>query len=370
MDRRILKYLDFILLMVIGLLIVIGLITVYSATYFKIPSTPYYFLIRQLVAVIIGAGISFGLLFADYQISDSLSRLLYGLNIVMLILVLLIGKEVNGARSWLFFFQPAEFSKIIVILTLAHYLAEKDNFNSYQDLIGPLIHVGAPVILICLQPNLGTALAFIFLSLIMLYVAGMPGRKLLLMILSGVFLISSLFIGHIFLKTPLPFKAYQVNRLTSFLHPGHDPTGTGWQIEQAVIAVGSGQFFGKGLLRGAQGRLGFLPENHTDFIFSVLCEELGFLGGFIVLFLFFNLIWRGIRIAFQARDKTGKLVAVGIVAMLFFHILENIGMNLGIMPVAGIPLPFISFGGTAMITDIIAVGILSNIWARHQKIMF
>jgi len=161
-----------------------------------------------------------------------------------------LGREVNGARSWLLFFQPSEFSKIIVIITLANYLAEKESLNSYYELIGPLTFIGIPFILICLQPNLGTALVFVFFSFFMLYFAGAPGFKLLVIIMAVVLGISLLFISHYYLKTPLPFKVYQINRLTSFLNPDHDPTGTGWHIQQAVVAVGSGQFFGKGLFRG------------------------------------------------------------------------------------------------------------------------
>jgi rod shape determining protein RodA len=204
----------------------------------------------------------------------------------------------------------------------------------------------------------------------MMYVAGAPGKKLLILILTGVLGIAILFLGHNYLGTPLPIKQYQVNRLTSFINPEKDPHGSGWNVIQAVIAVGSGQFSGKGLFHGTQGRLGYLPENHTDFIFAVLCEELGFVGGFGVLFLYFTLIWRGIRIAFQAKDKTGTLIAVGIVSMFLFHILENVGMNIGLMPITGIPLPFISYGGTSMMANLVATGILVNIWARRQKIMF
>ena len=213
-------------------------------------------------------------------------------------------------------------------------------------------------------------MVFIFFAFIMMYTAGAPGWKLSLIVLIAVVGITGMFLANHFFKIPLPIKHYQLARLTSFINPESDPRGSGWNVRQAVIAVGSGQFFGKGLFRGTEGRLGYLPENHTDFIFAVLCEELGFVGGFGVLFLFFILIWRGIRISYQARDKTGNLIAIGIVAMLMFHVLENIGMNMAIMPITGIPLPFITAGGSSMIANLIATGILINIWARRQKIMF
>ena len=289
----------------------------------------------------------------------------------MLALVLTpLGRSGNGAQSWLFGVQPSEFSKVILIITFGKYLAEKESLNSFYNFIGPFIHVGIPLLLILLQPDLGTALVFIFIMFIMMYTAGAPGWKLSLLILIAVVGVTGMFLANHFFHIPLPIKHYQVARLTSFVNPEKDPRGSGWNVRQAVIAVGSGQFFGKGLFRGTQGRLGYLPENHTDFIFAVLCEELGFVGSFGVLFLFFTLIWRGVRIAYQARDKTGSIIAIGIVAMLLFHILENIGMNMGIMPITGIPLPFITAGGSSMIANLVAVGILINIWARRQKIMF
>jgi rod shape determining protein RodA len=372
-DRRLFKNLDFVLLTVVGLLVFLGLVMVYSATHAKvnlIHNDPFSFVKKQLVAVIIGAIGMFLLLFFDYRASDRMSQFLYGLNILMLILVLVLGTERNGAKSWLFGMQPSELAKVIMIITLGKYLAEKESLNSFYNLIGPLIHIGIPLILILAQPDLGTALVFIFFLFTMLYMAGFPGWKLGVMILAVVVGLTGMFLAHRFLNTPLPIKEYQVARLTSFIDPERDPRGSGWNVRQAMIAVGSGQFSGKGLFRGTQGRLGYLPENHTDFIFSVLCEELGFSGGFGLLFLYFILIWRGTRIAYQARDKTGSLIATGIISMFLFHVLENVGMNMGIMPITGIPLPFISSGGSAMIANLIGVGILVNIWARRQKIMF
>lgn len=373
LDRRLFRNLDFTVLAVVGLLIILGLVMVFSATHANHNLTggdPFSFVKKQAVAVFIGFICLFLLLFTDYRLSDSMSQILYILNIVMLILVLVLGTEKNGAKSWLFGFQPSEFSKIIMIITLGKYLAERDSLSSFFDFLGPFLFAGIPLILILLQPDLGTALVFIFFLFMMMYVAGAPGWKLSAIILSAVLLVALMFTSHYLLHTPLPIKEYQVKRLTSFINPKNDPQGSGWNLNQAIIAVGSGQFFGKGLFRGTQGRLGYLPEHHTDFIFAILCEELGFVGGFGVLFLYFTLIWRGIRIAFQAKDKTGSLIAIGIVSMFLFHILENAGMNIGLMPITGIPLPFISYGGTSMMANLIAVGILINIWARRQKIMF
>ncbi len=374
MDRRHFKNLDFALIAVVGILVILGLIMIYSATHAKIAlnhGDPFSFVKKQAIAVVIGMLAMVLLLFFDYRVSDRLSQFLYGLNLVMLALVLTpLGRSGNGAQSWLFGVQPSEFAKVILIITLGKYLSEKESLGSFYNFVFPFLHVGLPLLLILLQPDLGTALVFIFITFLMMYTAGAPGWKLMVLVFIGVVGLTAMFLGHHFFNMPLPIKQYQVNRLTSFINPERDPRGSGWNVRQAVIAVGSGQFFGKGLFRGTQGRLGYLPENHTDFIFAVLCEELGFVGGFGVLCLFFTLVWRGIRISYQARDKTGSIIGVGIVAMFLFHILENVGMNMGIMPITGIPLPFITSGGSSMIANLIAVGLLLNIWARRQKIMF
>jgi rod shape determining protein RodA len=374
LDRRHFKNLDFVLLIVVGLLVTIGLVMIYSATHANTVlnhGDPFSFVKKQFIAVMIGTIGLLLILFFDYRVSDRLSQFLYGLNLLILALVLTpLGRSGNGAQSWLFGVQPSEFAKVILIITLGKYLAEKENLSSFYNFIWPFIHVGFPLLLILMQPDLGTALVFIFITFIMMYTAGAPGWKLLLLVFIGIIGISGMFLAHHFFHLPLPIKQYQVARLTSFINPERDPRGSGWNVRQAVIAVGSGQFFGKGLFRGTQGRLGYLPENHTDFIFAVLCEELGFVGGFGVLCLFFTLVWRGVRIAYQARDKTGTIMAIGIVAMFLFHIFENIGMNMGIMPITGIPLPFITSGGSSVIANLVAIGILINIWARRQKIMF
>lgn len=373
LDRRLLKNLDYTILVVVGLLIIVGLLMVYSATNEKTSLTggdSFFVIKKQLAAVLIGLVGLCVLLFFDYRLSDRMAQLIYGFNILLLILVLLFGTERSGAKSWLWGFQPSEFSKVMLIVTFGKYLAEKESLKSFYDFLGPFLHMGLPLFLIMLQPDLGTGLVFVFFMFMMMYVAGAPGKKLLMIILAVALPIGAMFFSHEYLGTPLPMKQYQIDRLTSFIDPEKDAHGSGWNVIQAVIAVGSGQFSGKGLFQGTQGRLGYLPENHTDFIFAVLCEELGFVGGFGVLFLFFTLIWRGLRIAYQAKDKMGNVIATGIISMVLFHVLENIGMNIGIMPITGIPLPFISSGGSSMIASLLGIGILLNIWTRHQKIMF
>mgnify|MGYP001497546554 CR=1 FL=1 len=377
MERRLVKNLDLLLLGVVLALVVIGLLTIFSATRANTAingGNPYLFVEKQFISVIIGLVGMVLLIGLDYRLSDLAYRLIYGVNIILLVAVILFGTEVNGAKSWLnlgfYSLQPSEFAKLAVILTLAKHLSEKEKLSSIWDLLSPFLHILLPLVLILLQPDFGTALVFVFIFFVMLYMAGTNGRLLLGIILLGVLLIVLVFGCHHFFNTPLPLKDYQIKRLTSFINPDADPRGSGWNVNQAKIAVGSGRFFGKGIFQNTQGRLGFLPENHTDFIFAVFCEEWGFIGGFILLGLFFFLIWRSLRIAVQAKERCGSLIAIGIMAMFTFHVLENVGMNMSIMPITGIPLPFISSGGSSMMANLFAIGYLENIWARRQKILF
>jgi len=378
-ERRLFKNIDYYLLGSVFLLVFIGLVMIYSATRNNTVLTggdPLLMVKKQLAAVAIGLVGMCLIMISDYRMPDLMYQILYGFNLLLLLLVLSpLGMEVKGAKSWLnlggpFSLQPSEFAKLLVILTLAKLLAEKEEMETFWDLCSPFLHVIPPLILILLQPDLGTVLVFFFFFFIMLYIAGYNSRILVGIILAGILALVLLFAAHYYLGTPLPFKEYQIRRMTIFLNPDKDPTGSGWNVKQAIIAVGSGRFFGKGLFQGTQGRLGFLPENHTDFIFAVLCEEWGFVGGFLLLCLFFILLWRCLVIIQQSKDRYGTLVATGIMAMFTFHILENIGMNIGIMPITGIPLPFVSYGGSSIITNLLAIGFLENIWIRRQKILF
>lgn len=377
-ERRLFKNLDYTLLWTVVALIAIGLLSVYSATRASTDinnGDPLFFVKKQAVSILIGfVGMALILLF-DYRLSDLTYRILYGFNLFMLLLVLSpLGNEVNGAKSWLnlgfYSLQPSEFAKLFVILTLARFLSEKESLDSIWDLVHSFLHLLPPLVLILLQPDFGTALVFIFFFFIMNYMAGANGRHIVGIIVAGILFLVILFLSHHFLGTPLPIKDYQLRRLTTFINPEIDPMGAGWNVRQAMIAVGSGQFAGKGLFHNTQGRLGFLPEKHTDFIFAVYCEEWGFIGGFVLLGLFFLLIWRSLKVAMQAKEKYGTLIAIGIMAMFTFHILENVGMNMSIMPITGIPLPFISYGGSSMIANLFAVGYLESVWVRRQKILF
>ncbi|MFP4016879.1 MAG: FtsW/RodA/SpoVE family cell cycle protein, partial [Halanaerobiales bacterium] len=235
----------------------------------------------------------------------------------------------------------------------------------------PFIYVLIPFTLIILQNDLGTALVLIAILIGMMYVGG-ANTKFLVIIFGGGFLILVLFItSHFLFDTPLFFfREYQLNRLLAFINPGVDQHGIGWNLFQSKIALGSGRLFGKGLFAGTQNQLRFLPEKHTDFIFSVIGEEFGYIGVIVVIALYLLLLWQIYNVASKARDNYGRLVAVGIGTMFFFHVLENIGMTMGLMPITGLPLPFISYGGSSMVTSMAAIGLVINVNIRRKKIMF
>ena len=286
---------------------------------------------------------------------------------------MVLGFSAAGAERWLALgpvrLQPSEFAKVSIILTLAAYLDRKQDLSRLSSLIGPLLHVAPPMVLIALQPDIGTALVFAAITLGMLYFAGAQPKHLFLLILAGGGAIA--LAGYLTLQGYVPLlKDYQVRRLAVFLDPYADPTGDGWNVIQSMIAIGSGGFFGKGLFGGSQTQLNFVPARHTDFIFSVIGEEFGFLGATFILFLFALLIWRLLRVTVLAKDRYGMLIAGGITSMFFFHILVNVGMTLGVMPITGITLPFLSQGGSSLMANLICIGIASNIVMRRRKIHF
>ncbi len=279
---------------------------------------------------------------------------------------MLFGQSALGAQRWIqlgpITIQPSEFSKLIMIIALANMLDKrKGKLNSFWDITQVFIYVGIPFLLVLKQPDLGTSLVFLAILFGMVYMAGISSRHL--MIIFG----SALAVLPIFWHF---LKDYQKKRLTVFIDPNVDPLGSGYHIIQSKIAIGSGMLFGKGLFSGTQSQLNFLPENHTDFIFAVIGEELGFVGAVVILLLYFILLYRGVKIAGAARDNFGMLLATGITSMMAFHVLVNVGMTAGIMPVTGIPLPLMSYGVSSLTTNLISIGILLNVYMRRQKIFF
>ncbi|HCT35740.1 MAG TPA: rod shape-determining protein RodA [Firmicutes bacterium] len=376
-DRRLLKNLDWALIAITLILIATGVVIVYSATRANPALTggnPFAYARKQIIAAIIGIAMVIGLMTFDYHLSERGYYALYFLNLLLLIAVLLFGKEVNGAKSWFHIgplgIQPSEFAKIFLILTLARHLSQKDSLSSFFDLISAFVHIGVPLLLILLQPDLGTAMVLVAILFGMLYLAGARPKHLGVIVLSVVAIVVVWALLSAFFGVPFPLKSYQIVRLTAFVNPQKYYDGAGYNVIQSMTAVGSGRFLGKGLFNSTQGRLGFLPEHHTDFIFAIFGEEFGFLGCFLLLLGYLLLIWRGLKIAYQAKDLYGSLIAGGVVSMFLFHVLVNVGMNIGIMPITGIPLPFISAGGSSMMVNLVGVGLLLNVWSRRLKIMF
>jgi len=367
LSRRLLRNLDFTTIATVSLLIVISLIIIGSATHVNTPSDDrYWYVQRQGIFALVNVIIIFFMLNFDYKILEKFAPTLYGINLVMLLAVTFVGHSALGAQRWIqigpISLQPSEFSKLIMIIALADLLNKKQGrLYSFKEIIPILLYVGIPFLLVLKQPDLGTALVFLAILFGMIFVAGIRTKHLMIIFGSG---LAFMPIFWHFLKD------YQKMRLTVFMDPNVDPLGSGYHIIQSKIAIGSGMLFGKGLFSGTQSQLNFLPENHTDFIFAVIGEELGFIGAVFILLLYFILLYRGIKIAGSARDNFGTLLATGITSMLAFHLLVNVGMTAGIMPVTGIPLPLMSYGVSALTTNMISVGILLNIYMRRQKIMF
>lgn len=376
--RRLLRNLDYTLIIAVVLIIGLGLITISSASSANADGRVSFFsgtVNRQMISVALGAVAMAVIVSLRYEDLAKYRRLLYVVNIAMLAAVLIAGFTAMGAQRWIqiggFQFQPSEFAKLITIITLADFIAAREGqLSRFRDLLPVFAYVGVPMLLILLQPDLGTTLVFIAITIGMLFVAG--ARPLLLggLTAAGLGGVIAWIWGHLRYGIWIPLEDYQIDRLTIFLNPWSDWAGAGYNMIQSQIAIGAGGLWGKGLYNGTQNQLNFLPEQHTDFIFSVLAEETGFIGVIIVLALYFVVLYRGLSIAAQARDLFGTLLATGIVSMLVFQILVNIGMTSGIMPVTGLPLPLFSYGGTSMIMTLAAIGILLNIWLRRRKIVF
>lgn len=365
-DRRLIKNIDASLIISMLLLIAIGVVAIISATGIAYGSS-YTYIKVQIVAFVLGTIGIVAVLFFDYNTFGELEKVIYIINILLLIIVLLFGKEVKGSKSWLILgplnFQPSEIVKIGFILTFAKQLEKKEAIlNTVKGLAQLILYIGPILGLILLQPDFGTGLVFVFFTFFMLYAAGLNYKYIFGFVIMGIVSVPVLWLYYL--------KPYQKHRILVFLNPELDPLGRGYHVIQSKIAVGSGQFLGKGLFKGTQNNLGFIPERHTDFIFSIIGEEFGLIGSIVIVLLFLWLIMRCLYIAKISKDDYGKYITVGVMAMFLFHVLENIGMTIGIMPVTGIPLPFISYGGSSLLTNMIAIGLILNVGMRRQVIRF
>ncbi|MCE5312578.1 MAG: rod shape-determining protein RodA [Nitrospiraceae bacterium] len=370
-DRRLIKNFDWVTFGIIMSIALIGIATIYSATRLPVEGMdggqPDFYL-KQILWLLISVTVLFAVVLIDYVWFYRLAYIFYGIGLFLLIAVLIGGKSSLGAQRWLnlgfFTFQPSEFFRLSFIMAFSSYLVNRNLYDRIP--LSCVFMFGIiPLFLIVLQPDLGTAILLMSLFVILSIMRGLSKKIITLAVI--VSLISIPFLGHIFWEG---MKDYQKNRLVAFVDPEIDPSGIGYHINQSKVAIGSGSFFGKGYLKGTQGPLRFLPEKHTDFIFSVFSEEWGFIGSITLFSLYIVLFLRGLDTAKKAKDEFGKLVATGVVSMFFIYFLVNTGMTLGMMPVVGVPLPFMSYGGTALLSNFIAAGVLINIRTRRFELFY
>jgi rod shape determining protein RodA len=362
-ERLRLRQVDLPLLLTTLLLIGVGLATLYSATYQWSPAV----FRKQLILLAVGVVGAIVLAAIPPRVWLRFYKPLYALNVLMLLGVLVFGAERKGAQRWLelpggFQLQPSEFAKLLLILTLAAWLARQgDAIRTPKGFLLSALHMAVPALLVFKQPDLGTSLVFAAVWFAMVYLAGARARWLWLTVVAGALGFAGLWHFNI-------LRDYQKARLVSFLDPEADPKQSGYHILQARIAVGSGQLTGKGYLHGTQKNLRYIPEQHTDFIFVVLAEELGFVGSVGLLGLFGAFLYAVWRIMVNTRNEYHRLLAGGILTLFTFHLLTNVGMTIGLFPVVGIPLPFISYGGTMLITALAAVGLLLAIRLHESPV--
>ncbi|HKX75884.1 MAG TPA: rod shape-determining protein RodA [Acidimicrobiia bacterium] len=358
---------DRVLLITLLAISLLGLVMIYSATRVGLERSDLpasFSMERQMIFVAAGLIAYLAASLFDYRELRHLFPGLYAGMLVLLLAVFLF-PAVKGAQRWIdlsfFQLQPSEFSKTVCVIALAAVLGRPQAHLSWGRIFLSLGVVAIPGALIFLQPDLGTMLVFGFMTLVMLFAAGMSARQLLLVTGAGGFL------GTVVVQQGW-LLGYQLDRIRVLFQPDLDPTGIGWNLRQSKLAVGSGQLFGKGLFEGQQTNFQYVPEQGTDFIFTAVGEQLGFVGGILVITAYLVLIWRLLAIAAAARDRFGALIALGVASMLMFHVFINVGMTIGIMPVTGLPLPFMSAGGSSFVNFALALGIANSVWLRRSRV--
>ncbi len=360
-DRRLIFNFDWILLVTMLTVIAMGLINLYSAT--ANGNSGSSVCMKQIYFYIIGFGIIIALISVDYRILITWNYFLYATLVLLLISAMLFGNSAGGAQRWInlgfFKLQPSEPAKLSLVITLASYYYRKDTGQGFtmRDLMAPALLAGIPFVLILKQPDLGTALMLGFVAISMTLFVKLRWTTFLIILIIG---LTAIPLGWKF-----GLKPYQQRRIETFLHPEGDPLNKGYHIMQSKIAVGSGEKFGKGFLKGTQTHLDFLPEHHTDFAFSVWAEEFGFAGCLVFLACYTFMLLLGLNIALSARDKFGVLLAFGVVSLIFWQALINLAMILGLLPVVGMPLPLFSYGGSSLLTTMAGIGILFNVRMRR-----
>jgi rod shape determining protein RodA len=401
------KKFDIILLVSFLGLLALGLVGLYSSSNTAMEqgvATNYF--VKQLIWVIVGIFFLIGLYFIPLKWIIDSAYTLYGLNILLLVIVIFFGKSGQGAVRWLqigpIFVQPSEFAKLATILAVSRFISKENvDINTLKDFLVTALFFVIPFILIIRQPDLGTSMVFVAIALPMMNWAGLKFGNLVLILMPFLMVFASFqfytflilmavlvfyllyskrskfvvmfnFLVNIFMGLITPvlwnnLKPYQRNRIMIFVNPEADPQGAGYQIIQSKVAVGSGGVFGKGFMEGSQTQLRFLPEQHTDFIFAVIGEEFGFTGVLLGLLLYVTLFIRGIQIASLVKNRFSSITSIGIVTVLAFHVVINISMTVGLLPVTGLPLPFISYGGSSLLTNFIMIGILLNFYKNRYE---
>ena len=356
---------------VIGLLL-IGTLLVYAGTrewFRSYGLDPEYYLKRHILNILIGALLAYGTTLIDYRLLRAYTPIIWLASVIGLVIVLIpgFGSKINGARAWIslpggFQLQPAELAKIAIIVGIAMIMADRENANQDPtdlDVLKALAISAVPVLLIVAQPDLGTVLIISAAILAMISASGAPSRWVIgLLILAVIGVFTAIQTGAV--------SQYQIARLQSFVDPSADPQATGYQLRQSRITIGSGGILGKGLFNGPQTNGRFVPEQQTDFIFTVAGEELGFIGCSVILALYLLFFLRAFAICRRSSDLFGRLVCIGVIAWFSFQTFENIGMTMGLMPMTGVPLPFLSYGGSSMFANLIGVGLLQNVHSRGR----
>ncbi|MCL5405181.1 MAG: rod shape-determining protein RodA [Deltaproteobacteria bacterium] len=364
MDRRLIENFDWSVIWTLSGIVCIGLLSIYSAVYPQIQAHPTNNLfVKQLIWLAAGLALMCATLFINYQRLRAISPWLYAMIVFLLAAVLVVGKQIHGSKRWLEIagiqLQPSEFVKVIIIIQLASYFSSQEvaTFPSIKKLFLPVAMTLVPVLLVLAEPDLGSAIALMAVAGSMILFVGVRWKYLAILILAIIPLVIP--IWHRVLKP------YQKERILILLKPNLDPLGAGYHIRQSKIAIGSGMLWGKGFLKGTQNKLHFLPEKQTDFIFSVWAEEWGFVGCAALILLLCLLIFLILRIAARSRDRFGSLIVVGVAGLIMWQALINIGMVVGLLPVVGITLPFVSYGGSSIVALCVGVGLAENVSMRR-----
>lgn len=362
-----LKNLDHFLIVIVYVLAVCGLIAIYSATKSSDSGTRQ--ILVQSVALILGTVMMLLISRIDYDIYPGFVKIIYAASILILVFVLIFGqgKEETGANSWIRIgpvnLQPSEFVKLAFAITFSVHLdSVKDNINKFSVIIKLFLHFAILAGLVILQNDTGTTMVFAFMFFIMMFLGGISVKYIIAALAGVAVLVPVAWFGFM--------QPYQKERILVFLNPERDASGFGYQVSQSKIAIGSGEFIGRGYLSGPQNQLGLLPERDTDFIFGAIGEEFGFLGSAFVLILLILLVIRCFHASVKAKDDRGRFLCGGIAAMFMFHVVENIFMCIGLLPVTGIPLPFLSYGGSSLLTNFMAIGLVLSVWSRRRQVKF